>query len=67
LETNESAFARSGALATVRAMTTLLTFLGAVFYVGLTTIFAVAIIEQRRAARREATEPAHEECPQKAA
>ena len=48
-------------------MTSLLTFLGAVFYVGLAIILAVAIIEQRRAARPQATEQAQEKRLRKAA
>ena len=48
-------------------MTSLLTFLGAVFYVGLAIILAVAIIEQRRAACRQATEQAQEKRLRKAA
>jgi hypothetical protein len=48
-------------------MKTLLTFLGAIFYLGLAVIFAVAIIEQWRVARRQATELAPEEHIQKAA
>jgi hypothetical protein len=54
-------------MATLRAMTSLLTFLGAVFYGGLAIILAVAIIEQRRAARRQAAEQAPEKPLQKAA
>ena len=62
-----SVFTRSGRLATVPAMTNLLTFLGAIFYVGMAVIIAVAMIEHWRAARRQATELAAEEHVQKAA
>ena len=48
-------------------MTNLLTLLGAIFYLGMAVIIAVAIVEQRRAARRQATELAPEEHVQKAA
>lgn len=48
-------------------MTNLLMFLGAVFYVGLAAIFAVAFIEHRLAVSRRATELEHAKRLQKAA
>jgi hypothetical protein len=48
-------------------MKNLLIFLGALFYVNLALIFAAAFIDQRRAARRQATEPKDDTSVQKAA
>jgi hypothetical protein len=48
-------------------MTNLLTFLSVFFYLSLTILFAVTIIEQRRAERRSYTDQAQEERSQKAA
>jgi hypothetical protein len=48
-------------------MTNLLSFLSIFFYLALAIIFAVAIIEQRRAENCSATEQTHGEGIQKAA
>jgi hypothetical protein len=48
-------------------MTNLLTFLGAIFYLGMAVIIAVAILEQQRAERRQKIELTPEEHVQKAA
>ena len=54
-------------MATVFAMKNLLTVLAAIFCIGLAVIFVVAIIEQRRVARRQTTDLTQEKHLQKAA
>ena len=63
----ESAFTRTGPLATVLAMKNLLTFLAAIYYVPLAILIAVTIIEHWRAASRQTPQTAHDDRLQEAA
>jgi hypothetical protein len=63
----ELIFAGLARAAKVRGMTKLLFFWGAIYYVALAAIFAVAWIDRRRMASLQKTEPTQDERREKAA